>query len=62
MTFFNEDILCSCFSDVTAVGGESIKEHDYVSIDHSIIEFKNQEKSKNIDIKINKEAKVLIIV
>ena len=62
MTFFNEDILCSHCSDVTAVGGESIKEHDYVSIDNSIIEFKNQEKSKNIDIKINKEAKVLIIV
>lgn len=50
------------FSDVTAVGGESIKEHDYVSIDYSTIEFKNQEKSKNIDIKINKEAKVLISV
>lgn len=43
--------------DVTAVGGESLKEKDYVAVDHSLIEFKHQEKSKTIDIKVNKEAK-----
>lgn len=47
------------FSDVTAVGGESLKENDYVAVDHSHIEFKHQEKFKTIDVKVNKEAKVL---
>ncbi|XP_052099080.1 uncharacterized protein LOC127733801 isoform X5 [Mytilus californianus] len=43
--------------DVSAVGGESLKENDYVAVDHSHIEFKHQEKSKTIDVKVNKEAK-----
>ncbi|XP_071167585.1 sodium/calcium exchanger 2-like isoform X7 [Mytilus edulis] len=43
--------------DVTAVGGESLKENDYVAVDHSHIEFKHQEKFKTIDVKVNKEAK-----